>query len=222
MRALAATSGAAALRRGLPVYGGVFALAGLLFGGNGLQAATVVAGAGESALARALLWGAWLVLAAPTVEALWRDAGGFWLRCLPAPRSWHLAVLLGLTIVAEGPWLALWAAGGGPWVGLAALGGALAAEPAISAAGTRNPHAYSSRVARSSYALVRAASHAAAPASPASSAPRSSTLTCPRHSPARCARVSASGRGPPIQARGRLAPRAGAARLIASGQSGTW
>ncbi len=128
MRALAATSGAAALRRGLPVYGGLFALAGLLFGGNGLQAATVVAGAGESALARALLWGAWLVLAAPTVEALWRDAGGFWLRCLPAPRSWHLAVLLGLTIVAEGPWLALWAAGGGPWVGLAALGGALAAH----------------------------------------------------------------------------------------------
>ena len=55
VRALAATSGAAALRRGLPVYGGLFALVGLLFGGNGLQAATVVGGVGDSPLARALL-----------------------------------------------------------------------------------------------------------------------------------------------------------------------
>jgi ABC-type Mn2+/Zn2+ transport system ATPase subunit len=126
VRALAATSGAAAVRRGLPVYGGLFAVAGLLFGGNGLQATTVVAGAEGSLLARALLWGGWWVIAAPTVEALWRDAGSFWLRSLPVPRAWHLAVLLGMTIVAEGPWLALWAAGGGIVAGLGALGGALA------------------------------------------------------------------------------------------------
>jgi len=126
VRALAGTSGAAALRRGLPVYGGLFALAGLLFGGNGLQAATVVEGAEDSLLARALLWAGWLVIAAPTVEALWRERGSFWLRCLPAPRWGHLAVLLGFTIVAQGPWLALWTAGGGVLVGLGALGGALA------------------------------------------------------------------------------------------------
>lgn len=125
VRALAATSGAAALRRGLPVYGGLFALVGLLFGGNGLQAATVVGGVGDSPLARALLWGGWLVIAAPIVEALWRCPGGFWLRSLPVPRSWHLLVLLGLTIVAEAPWVALWTAGGGVWPGIGALGGAL-------------------------------------------------------------------------------------------------
>jgi hypothetical protein len=87
VRALAATSGAAALRRGLPVYGGLFALVGLLFGGNGLQATTVVGGAADSLLVRALLWAGWLIVAAPTVEALWRCPGGFWLRSLPAPRN---------------------------------------------------------------------------------------------------------------------------------------
>jgi len=86
----------------------------------------VVAGAEASLLARALLWGGWLVIAAPTVEALWRDSGSFWLRSLPAPRSWHLGALLGLTMLAEGPWAALWAAGGGVCMGVAALGGALA------------------------------------------------------------------------------------------------
>jgi len=126
VRALAATSGAAALRRGLPIYGGLFALVGLLFGGNGLQATTVVGGAEDSPLARALLWGGWLVIAAPIVEALWRCPGGFWLRSLPAPRSWHLSVLLGLTMLAEAPWVALWTAGGGVWAGIGALGGALA------------------------------------------------------------------------------------------------
>jgi ABC-2 type transport system ATP-binding protein len=125
-RGLLASAGAAALRRGLPVYGGLGAAALLLFGGNGLQAATVVAGADGSLLARGLLWAGWLVIAGPTIEALWREPGSFWLRSLPAPRWWHGVILLGLTIAAEGPWVALWWGGGGVVVGLGALGGALA------------------------------------------------------------------------------------------------
>lgn len=126
LRGLLASAGAAALRRGLPVYGGLAAAAFLLFGGNGLQATTVVAGAEGSMLARGLLWAGWLVLTGPTIAALWREPGSFWLRSLPAPRSWHLAILGGLTIAAQGPWVLLWWSGGGPLAGLAALGGALA------------------------------------------------------------------------------------------------
>lgn len=124
-RGLLASAGVAALRRGLPVYGGLGAAALLLFGGNGLQAATVVAGAESSLLARGLLWTGWLVIAGPTIEALWREPGSFWLRSLPAPRWWHGVILLGLTIVAEGPWVALWWNGGGVFMGLGALAGAL-------------------------------------------------------------------------------------------------
>jgi ABC-type Mn2+/Zn2+ transport system ATPase subunit len=126
LRGLLASAGAAALRRGLPVYAGLGAAAALLFGGNGLQATTVVAGAEGSGLARGLLWAGWLVIAGPTIEALWREPGSFWLRSLPAPRWWHLAILGGLTIAAEGPWVALWWGGGGMVAGIGALGGALA------------------------------------------------------------------------------------------------
>lgn len=131
VRALAATSGAAALRRGVPVYGGLFAISGLLFGGNGLEASTVVAGAEASVVTRALLWASWLVIATPTIGALWHDAGALWLRSMPVARSWHLGVLLAMTIAAELPWAALWAAGGGLLVGLAALGGALAGHAVL-------------------------------------------------------------------------------------------
>ncbi len=130
VRAHLASSGAAALRRALPVYGGLFAAVGLLFGGNGLEATTVVAGA-ETPVVRALLWIAWLALVMPTIEALWRTPASYWLRSLPAPRWWHLAVLGVLTIAAELPWCVLWSAGGGVVVGAAALGGALAGHALV-------------------------------------------------------------------------------------------
>ena len=130
VRCLLASSGAAALRRALPVYGGLFAAVGLLFGGNGLEASTVVAGA-QTPVVRALLWVAWLALVMPTIEALWRTPASYWLRSLPAPRWWHLAVSLALTIVAESPWCVLWAAGGGVVGGAAALGGALAGHALV-------------------------------------------------------------------------------------------
>ncbi|MFY0537621.1 hypothetical protein [Nannocystis pusilla] len=102
------TAGAEALRRGLPVYVGLLAVGGLLFGGNGLSAKTVVEGAEASPLARALLWGAWLVALTPTMAALWQTKSSLWLRSLPAPRTWHLAILVGLSIVAESMWTILW------------------------------------------------------------------------------------------------------------------
>ena len=126
MRALAATSGDAAVRRGLPTYAGLLILTGLLFGGNGLEPATVVAGASASALARALLWSAWLLISLPTLDAIWRTPTSYWLRSLPLPRVAHIAVHLAFSLLAEAPWALLWLLGGGPIAGLAALGGALA------------------------------------------------------------------------------------------------
>lgn len=131
VRALALTSGAAALRRGLPAYLGMFALWGLLFGGNGLSPETVIAGVQTSTPARALLWTAWLVVTAPTIEALWRTRASFWLRSLPAPRAWHVAALLAMSALAHSPWAALWWAGGGAIAGLAGLGGSLVGHAAL-------------------------------------------------------------------------------------------
>ncbi|MFZ6182546.1 ATP-binding cassette domain-containing protein [Nannocystis pusilla] len=125
-RALTLTAGAEALRRGLPVYVGLLAVGGMLFGGNGLSAKTVVEGAEASPLARALLWGAWLVALTPTMAALWQTKSSLWLRSLPAPRTWHLAILVGLSIVAESMWTILWGVGGGAPAAAGALGGALA------------------------------------------------------------------------------------------------
>ncbi|WP_245913752.1 ATP-binding cassette domain-containing protein [Nannocystis exedens] len=125
-RALTLTAGAEALRRGLPVYVGLLAVGGLLFGGNGLSTATLVEGAETSPLARALLWSAWLIALTPTMAALWQTKSSLWLRSLPAPRAWHLAILFGLSIAAESLWTIVWGLGGGPLAAAGALGGALA------------------------------------------------------------------------------------------------
>ena len=126
VRALAATSGDAAVRRALPTYAGLLIASGLLFGGNGLEPVTVITGAAASPLARALLWLGWLLITYPALDAIWRTPSSFFLRSLPVPHAAHLAVLLAFSLLAEAPWALLWLLGGGPIAGLAALGGALA------------------------------------------------------------------------------------------------
>ena len=131
VRAYAATAGSAALRRGLPVYAGMLAVAAQLFGGNGLEARTVVDAAESSPLARALLGATWLLWTAPTLAALWRTPASFWLRSMPLPRAWHLATLLAMSTLAQAPWTALWTAGGGAAAGVAATGAALAGHAVV-------------------------------------------------------------------------------------------
>lgn len=126
MRALAATSGDAAVRRALPTYAGLLIASGLLFGGNGLEPVTVVTGAAASSLARALMWLGWLLVTYPALDAIWRTPSSFFLRSLPVPHTAHIAILLAFSLLAEAPWALLWFLGGGPIAGLAALGGALA------------------------------------------------------------------------------------------------
>lgn len=130
-RALALTAGAAGLRRGLPVYVGLFAVGGLLFGGNGLTTATVVEGAQSSTAARALMWCAWLIVMTPTLAGLWQASSSFWLRSLPVARAWHLAILLAFSGLAESLWAIVWGFGGGPVMAAGALGGALAGHGVV-------------------------------------------------------------------------------------------
>ncbi|WP_267683036.1 ABC transporter ATP-binding protein [Nannocystis sp. SCPEA4] len=131
VRALTATAGTAAMRRALPVYVGLLAVAGLLFGGNGLSTETVVAGAAESMPTRVLLWTAWLIALTPTLAALWQTKASLWLRSLPVPRAWHVATLLGFSALAESLWALGWGLGGGPLLAVGALGGALAGHGVI-------------------------------------------------------------------------------------------
>lgn len=126
VRAYALTAGAAALRRGLPTLAGLLAGAAMLFGGNGIEAGTVVASARASAPVAALLWTGWLALTQSAVSALWGAPESFWLRSLPAPRTWHVGVLIAMSALAASPWVALWLLGGGVLAGVGALSGALA------------------------------------------------------------------------------------------------
>lgn len=125
VQAYALSAGAAALRRGLPTLAGLFAGAALLFGGNGVEAETVVASARASPPVAALLWTGWLALTQSAVNALWSTPESFWLRSLPAPRAWHVGVLIAMSALATTPWVALWLLGGGPLAGANALSGAL-------------------------------------------------------------------------------------------------
>lgn len=125
VRAYAQTTGRVALARALPVYVGLVAGIGLLFGGHGLAAATVVAYAEQSAWWRGILWAGWLVVMTPTLAALWLGRESAWLRSLPVGRRRHLGALVGMSIAAESLWVTLWASGGGVVAGIGALGGAL-------------------------------------------------------------------------------------------------
>lgn len=127
-RALVLTAGRAALERSLPVYLGVAIAAAVIFEGNGMKPATLTRMAQASVATRAWLWGAWLLVTMPAARAILFAPSILFLRALPIPRLWFLAVQGGLLAVAELPWAALWARGAGPAAGLAAALGAIAAH----------------------------------------------------------------------------------------------
>ncbi len=123
---LARTSGAAAARRALPTYLGLFVVAVILFAGNGVRSSDVVALAMASPPTRVGLLAAWLLLALPAARALFADPSVFLIRSWPIPRAQLLAVTAAMLILVELPWLLLWSKGGGALDGVAATALAMA------------------------------------------------------------------------------------------------
>ncbi|MBI4950611.1 MAG: hypothetical protein HY908_01125, partial [Myxococcales bacterium] len=130
-RALTTVSAAAAFRRAAPLYFGIGIAAAVLFAGNGLDAATVVALAERSWPVRLGLWASWLVALTPLAHTLLEDPATRWLRSLPVPRS-HFWLVCGVHLAAaELPWTILWGRGGGWLAGAAATALAVAAHALV-------------------------------------------------------------------------------------------
>lgn len=122
---MARTSGAAALRRALPTYLGLFVVAVILFQGNGVRSRDVVALALASPPTRIALLAAWLLLGLPAARALIAAPTAFLIRSWPIPRAQLLSVTSAMLLLVELPWLLLWFKGGGVVAGLAATALAL-------------------------------------------------------------------------------------------------
>lgn len=119
VRAVALTSGRAALRRAIPLYVGLAMASGLIFGGNGMRAADVTHMAERSPGFRVVFVLIWLLCATPGVRALIFAREALLLRSLPVPRLQFLLALAAHLALLELPLVGLWARGAGP---LAALG----------------------------------------------------------------------------------------------------
>jgi hypothetical protein len=128
VRAFAATAGRAAAQRALPVYVGLWIAASVLFEGNGVRPADVVAGALASRGERLLLYAAWTVVSLPAIRALLTTPSSFFLRTLPVPR-WQLLTVHGAgVLLAQLPWAYLWLRGGGLALGCSAIAAGIAAS----------------------------------------------------------------------------------------------
>jgi len=128
VRALSVTAGRAAAQRALPVYVGIWVGASVLFEGNGVRPADVVAGALASRSERLLLYAAWTVVSLPAIRALLTAPSSFFLRTLPVAR-WQLLSMHGFgVLLAQLPWAYLWLRGAGLAVGGTAIAAAMAAS----------------------------------------------------------------------------------------------
>jgi len=127
VRVLGATAGRSAFVRGAPLYFGIALGAAVLFGGNGMNAATVTDLATRSLPFRLSLFLAWTLVTLPVARILLTTPSTFLLRALPVPRWQHLLVHLAHLSVAELPFVLLWARGGAV-AGAAAWSSALAAH----------------------------------------------------------------------------------------------
>jgi hypothetical protein len=120
IRVMARTSGAAAMRRTLPTYLGLFVLAVIFFAGYGVRSSDVVALSLGSPPTRIALLAAWLLLALPGARALIAAPSAFLIRTWPIPRAHLLGVTTAMLVLVELPWLLLWFKGGGLVPGTAA------------------------------------------------------------------------------------------------------
>lgn len=121
VRAVALTSGRAALRRAIPLYVGLAMAGGLIFGGNGMRAADVTRMAERSPGFRVVFILIWLLCATPGVRALVFARDAFLLRSLPVPRLQFVLALAAHLALLELPLVGLWARGAGAAAALGLL-----------------------------------------------------------------------------------------------------
>jgi hypothetical protein len=119
-RVLSKTAGPAAFQRAAPLYSGVGVVAGILFGGNGMDAADMTRLAAQVPALRIFLWVGWLLITLPAAQALFCTPSTFLLRAFPVPRRHFLLVHALHLSLAELPMIVLWGRGEGAVAGVAA------------------------------------------------------------------------------------------------------
>jgi ABC-2 type transport system ATP-binding protein len=107
-RLLLLTAGRAALQRALPLYVALAIGASIVFGGNGLNPATVAELSARSWPFRVALHLGWALVSLPAVKALLATESTFVFRALPVSRLAWLGWTATLLVVAELPWAVLW------------------------------------------------------------------------------------------------------------------
>lgn len=120
VRALVLTAGRAAGQRAAPLLMGIAVASGVVFGGNGMDAADLTRLTGRAPGVRLGIWGLWLLLQTPAVRALLSERSALLLRALPVPRWQHYTVNAGLLMLLELPMIILYGRGTGAAAGLAA------------------------------------------------------------------------------------------------------
>lgn len=118
---IARTTGKRALYLALPLYFVVGIVAFILFAGNGMDASYVTKLSLESHAGRFSLLLGWGMLTLPVARLLVGDPETFFLRVLPVPRWWLLAVTFAGLALLQLAWLVLWLRGAGPLAGACAL-----------------------------------------------------------------------------------------------------
>lgn len=126
LRVLSATAGKAAFAQGASLYAGLAVLAGILFGGNGMDAADVTRLCRLRPFGGVLLFCLWVLVSLPVARALLTAPAATYLRWLPVPR-WRFLLVHGLHLaLAQVPLVLLWARGEGAAAGLAACASGVA------------------------------------------------------------------------------------------------
>jgi hypothetical protein len=130
--------GLAAARRALPIFGLVLVVATPLFGPHALRPSDVTRLARGSALLRLGLLGFWLTFAGPIARILLDAPALRLLLPLPVARWRFLLAQLGLLLLAQAPWIALFLIGDG-WLAGLAWGLSAVALQALAVARPRRP-----------------------------------------------------------------------------------
>jgi hypothetical protein len=130
-RVYVSLSARAATPLGAPLFFGVFLVAYIVFGPQGMRASDLVFTMRTSAALALVLWAGWLVLALPVARLALVPPSSTYLRWLPAPRVLLYASAAVCVLLVELPWMVLFGRGEGIVAGFAAGLGAVAVHASL-------------------------------------------------------------------------------------------